>query len=431
MSKEIDDLILELVDNGGGARSDDDDDGIDEYGPDLYKDEEDRRRLLALPEVERERILSERSEERQRNLERLEVRKLLNDGRREDTTRRSTRAKGSGTSRALNELTRRREEKHKSRSKRGRRSPTPERKRTRYSDESAGEASEIEEDDEYYAETKAKKRTPTLEEMQSIVLRRYQLEKWLYAPYFDRTVTDAYVRIYIGDDSKTRSSVYRLCKVIDIVDWHKTYKISESTTCKKALLLKHGSAERAFTMDIVSNHSLSQQEYTRFINTLEAEHVTLPDIEEVEHKAKDIEKAATYVLSDKEVSEMIKRKQEVAGRTINASMEQAVLLSKLEHARSMQDDQMQQEIQRELDLLKEVLDSDKPRQTRNELPRVATEQSTQQVKVEREREREAQRHRNDMQQRVKRLKDMKDGIAPMVHYLPLYRKVADELGVTF
>lgn len=128
--------------------------------------------LLALPEVERERILSERSEERQRNLERLEVRKLLNDGRREDTTRRkyhtchirflldwrfvlgSTRAKGSGTSRALNELTRRREEKHKSRSKRGRRSPTPERKRTRYSDESAGEASEIEEEDEYYAETK-------------------------------------------------------------------------------------------------------------------------------------------------------------------------------------------------------------------------------------------------------------------------------------
>lgn len=135
--------------------------------------------------------------------------------------------------------------------------------------------------------------------------------------------------------------------------------------------------------------------------------MTLPDIEEVEHKAKDIEKAATYVLSDKEVSEMIKRKQEVAGRTINASMEQAVLLSKLEHARSMQDDQMAQEIQRELDLLKEVVDSDKPRQTRNELPRVATEQSTQQVKVEREREREAQRHRNDMQQRMKRLKDMK------------------------
>lgn len=44
-------------------------------------------RLLALPEVEREQILSERSEERQRNLERLEVRKLLKDGRKDDSKR--------------------------------------------------------------------------------------------------------------------------------------------------------------------------------------------------------------------------------------------------------------------------------------------------------------------------------------------------------
>jgi hypothetical protein len=44
-------------------------------------------RLQALPEVERERILAERSEERQRNLERLEVKKLLKDGRRDDATR--------------------------------------------------------------------------------------------------------------------------------------------------------------------------------------------------------------------------------------------------------------------------------------------------------------------------------------------------------
>lgn len=43
--------------------------------------------MQALPEVERERILAERSEERQRNLERLEVRKLLKDGRRDDATR--------------------------------------------------------------------------------------------------------------------------------------------------------------------------------------------------------------------------------------------------------------------------------------------------------------------------------------------------------
>ena len=43
MSQEIDDLILELVDQPNNAQSDEEE-GIDEYGPDLYKDEEDRRR---------------------------------------------------------------------------------------------------------------------------------------------------------------------------------------------------------------------------------------------------------------------------------------------------------------------------------------------------------------------------------------------------
>lgn len=39
------DLIMQLVDNKQqeGGRSDDED-AIDEYGPDLYKDEEDRKR---------------------------------------------------------------------------------------------------------------------------------------------------------------------------------------------------------------------------------------------------------------------------------------------------------------------------------------------------------------------------------------------------
>jgi RNA polymerase-associated protein RTF1 len=82
----------EDLDVGDVSEDDDDDDDdseeeLDEYGPDLYKDEEDKRRLLALPEVEREQILSERSEERQRNLERLEVRKLLKDGRKDDSKR--------------------------------------------------------------------------------------------------------------------------------------------------------------------------------------------------------------------------------------------------------------------------------------------------------------------------------------------------------
>jgi RNA polymerase-associated protein RTF1 len=46
-------------------------------GPDLFYDEEDRRKLMELPEIEREKILFQRSEEQQALLERKELARKL------------------------------------------------------------------------------------------------------------------------------------------------------------------------------------------------------------------------------------------------------------------------------------------------------------------------------------------------------------------
>ncbi|KAF7727389.1 hypothetical protein EC973_007553 [Apophysomyces ossiformis] len=324
--------------SGDEANQSEDEEGIDEYGPDLYKDEEDRRRLLALPEVERERILSERSEERQRNLERLEVRKLLKDGRREDSARRSTRAKGSGTARALSELTRRREEKHKSRSKRhSRESVSPERRKRRkssYSGQSDYEYSGDEEDRSEEESTKAKMRAPTLEEIQSIALTRQMVEKWLYAPFFENTVPGLFVRLFIGPDPKDKTPVYRLCEVVEVASWHKAYKIAEGVWSKKGLRVRHGNAEKVFSMDIISNQPVSQKEFARYNQTLEMERVRGPTLDHVEQKREDIKHAREYVLNDKEVAQMIQNKRSVSGGSTNVAMQKAQLLVLLEHAKS-------------------------------------------------------------------------------------------------
>jgi RNA polymerase-associated protein RTF1 len=320
-----------------GIDEEEDMEDIDEYGPDLYKDEEDRKRLQALPEVERERILAERSEERQRNLERLEVRKLLKDGRREDITRRSARAKGSSTSQALSELARRREEKNKVRSKRGRSSEAPsspdKRRRKRYESdyENSAEESPLSEDE---SEKKSKKRTPQLEEMQSACISRSMIEKWLFAPFFENLIIDGFVRIFIGHDAQKKTSVYRLCQVLEVVPWHKTYKIGENTWCNKAIKLKHGKAEKAFPMDIVSNQPVSQQEYSRFLSTLEYDRIRVPSIKQINQKVEDIKNAREYVLNDKEVNEMIEKKRSVKGSSTNAALEKAQLIARLEHAKS-------------------------------------------------------------------------------------------------
>ena len=51
---------------------------------------------------------------------------------------------------------------------------------------------------------------------------------------------------------------------------------------------------------------------------------------------------------------MIAKKQSVSGRKVNASMEHAVLLSKLEHARNIHDEDLVQKILNDLEELKEI-----------------------------------------------------------------------------
>ncbi|KAI8059854.1 hypothetical protein BC940DRAFT_323675 [Gongronella butleri] len=357
---DVDDFILQLADKDTSKKtskrsrnyvSDSEDDAgfsdeddmdmvseeeIDEYGPDLYKDEEDRRRLLAMPEVERERILSERSEERQRYLERLEVRKLLKGGRnRDDSARRSTRAKGTGTSKALTELTRRREEKKTSRSKRHREySPSPERRSRRRSS-----YDDFEESDDWASadeeQARAKKRLPSLDELHKAGFTRHMIEQWLYTPFFENTIAGSFVRLYIGTNPKSNNeAVYRLCEVVGIEPWHKMYKISSGVMCNRGIRVKHGKSEKVFPMDIISNSAVTQDEYDRYLKTLDVERVRAPTVEQVDAKSAEISKAKEYVLNDQEVAAMVARKKEVTGASANVAMERAELLARLAHAQA-------------------------------------------------------------------------------------------------
>jgi RNA polymerase-associated protein RTF1 len=57
--------------------------------------------------------------------------------------------------------------------------------------------------------------------------------------------------------------VYRLCQIIDVVPWHKTYKVTDNAWSNKALKVKHGKAEKDFPMDIVSNQLVTQVQYNQ------------------------------------------------------------------------------------------------------------------------------------------------------------------------
>lgn len=162
-----------------------------------------------------------------------------------------------------------------------------------------------------------------------------------------------FVRLYIGPDPQKKVPVYRLCQIIDVVPWHKTYKVTENTYTNKAFKVKHGKAEKDFSMDIVSNQPVTQQEFSRFLTTLESDRVRVPTIDQIEQKAADLKQAREYVLNDKEVNEMIEKKKAVKGSSVNAAMEKAQLLARLEHAKAYNEVDKVLKLSRELKELEE------------------------------------------------------------------------------
>jgi hypothetical protein len=207
---------------------------VESYGPDLIKDEEDRRYLDNLPEIEREAIIAERAEKKQILKERLEVKRKLKQGKMNKTsssrhlTRHDKLSEKERKSESLSDLRKKREKK---RSKLA--NENEEEKRDRiFSSES----------EDNYDSKESQQEVITLEELNSVRISRDELEKWVYTQFFNKTVIGGYARLGIGFDSN-KNYIYRITKILDVVEYHRTYKINK-TPIKKALILEHGKAKK-------------------------------------------------------------------------------------------------------------------------------------------------------------------------------------------
>ncbi|KAF9542378.1 RNA polymerase-associated protein rtf1 [Mortierella hygrophila] len=330
---------------------DEDDEGpVDEYDADYFRDAQDRADLMAMAEVEREQILFERAKKRTVLLDHRQVAKRLkrqeeanrstrkgSGSANRDSARRSTRAKDTktGNTKALADLKKAQER------KRARRSHSPEPKRGRkgsedYSDKSDSPSSEDEAD--YDSEPEVKKSTKsitrkpaTLDELNSIRLGRDRLSKWCHSPFFKDTVIGCFVRLSLGLD-RNRIHIFRIAEVVAVNKQQKVYTIGEGATTNLNLTLRHGNAEKNFTMDFVSNGLFTDDEFRRFEIQLRSDKVDIPTSDHVERKRKDIEHAKAYVLNSTEVQEILELKKQLKQGRLNPIVHRTILEQmKMEH----------------------------------------------------------------------------------------------------
>ena len=65
--------------------------------------------------------------------------------------------------------------------------------------------------------------------------------------------------------------------------------------------VRHGSAERVYRLEFVSNQDFTESEFNKWVETMMIGGAQLPTIAEVEKKAKEIKMALEYKFEEKDI----------------------------------------------------------------------------------------------------------------------------------
>lgn len=209
----------------------------------LYYSAKEKQDIMAMPEIQREELLSERAQQVDRHNQDLALRRLLASREREeqraaakakrkagsagldDGQRKSSRQKTTLGGRKVGEASgaieaykRQREQKGK-REELRRGAPTQSRRRPRsagsiVSDEDAEAESDVELDDRRRSPSIPKDDPPAeLRDIQRAQVGRSNFAQVCFYPGFDSSITGCYARVSIGPNMETGQNEYRMCLI--------------------------------------------------------------------------------------------------------------------------------------------------------------------------------------------------------------------------
>lgn len=313
----------------------------------LYYDAADKARIETKPEIEREEILAQRSEQVERHEQDLTLRRLVAARAREeakhaaknkrkagaadldDTQRKSTRQRtkvGGGrvgeASSAIEAYKLQRAEKNLRDEQRKKDGYTrkPASLREDYSDADAEGESDIDYDDRKY---KKKKRTPTppkddpvaeLADIQRARVGRDNFAQVCYTPGFQEAITDCYARVCLGPGRIPAVNEYRLCLVKGFTHG-KPYAMVGSNgrpfPVDMYIIAAYGKAERPWSFLECSMSKFTDDEWRRYRSTMANEDCKMPTKGLINSKLDQINRLLTHRFTETEISEKMKAQNEL------------------------------------------------------------------------------------------------------------------------
>jgi RNA polymerase-associated protein RTF1 len=153
--------------------------------------------------------------------------------------------------------------------------------------------------------------TLTMEVLEKNRISRKSLALLCSHPIFEKTVQGGFVRVNqsSGPNVNVRASAhdYAIAQIVRVETYKKAYKIDDKET-DKILILKHGNKERPMKMCFVSNSEFTGAEFTKWINRMQRENEKTPSVDDIERKAKEIQKGLSYRYSDDEIRQNIDKR---------------------------------------------------------------------------------------------------------------------------
>ncbi|KAL1517518.1 hypothetical protein ABEB36_001274 [Hypothenemus hampei] len=215
------------------------------------------------------------------------------------------------------------------------------------SSSSSSSSSDNEQDDE---EEKKTTYVPTRVDLNGIRLSRYKLERFVHLPFFDRIAKGCFIRIGIGQHNG--APVYRVAEVIGVYETAKIYQLGNTRT-NKGLKVRHGSQERVFRLEFVSNSEFTEGEFQKFIEATSASGYELPTKAKIMQKQADIKEAVSYEFNEQDVERIIKEKERFKPNPHNYAMRKAGLMKERDAAVARGDDDYARETAEKLAQLEE------------------------------------------------------------------------------
>lgn len=271
-----------------------------------------------------------------------EEEKRREEQRKKDEEDAQASGKGSGKLKASDIYSDDSDSDEEEKSQEARQSPSSARSRSASSSSSSSSDNEEEEKKVAYV--------PSKNEVNLIRLSRHKLERFVHMPFFDRIAKGCFVKIGIGQHNNM--PVYRVAEVMGVYETAKIYALGNTRT-NKGIRVRHGTQDRVFRLEFISNQEFSDGEYHKWIEaTTQAGH-PFPTKSHIDQKQADIKEAIHYEFNEQDIERIVREKERFKSNPYNYAMRKTQLMKERDSARARGDDDTARELAQKLQELEE------------------------------------------------------------------------------